>query len=55
MKHYLDDAVKAISESIQFDSSLNSPLPDMPFGKGAADCLAHFLKLGQALGFETHN
>ena len=55
MKNYLDEAVKAISESIKFDSSLSEPTPDMPFGKGAADCLAHFLRLAESLGFETHN
>ncbi len=27
----------------------------MPFGKGAADCLAHFLSLAESLGFEAHN
>ncbi|MBD5636902.1 MAG: M20 family metallopeptidase [Clostridia bacterium] len=55
MKNYLDEAVKAISESIKFDSSLSEAKPDMPFGKGAADCLAHFLSLAESLGFETHN
>ena len=55
MKNYLDSAVQAISESIQFDSSLSASLPQMPFGKGAADCLAHFLDLAKSLGFETHN
>ena len=55
MKNYLSDAVQAISESIQFDSSLSTPLPQMPFGKGAADCLKHFLNLAKSLGFETRN
>lgn len=55
MKNYLDDAVKAISESIRFDSSLSDPLEGMPFGKGAADCLNHFLSLAESLGFETKN
>ena len=55
MKNYLSNAVQAISESIQFDSSLAEPLPQMPFGKGAADCLNHFLSLAQSLGFTTHN
>ena len=55
MENYLENAVKAISESIQFDSSMQAPLPQMPFGKGAADCLDHFLSLAQSLGFETHN
>lgn len=55
MKNYLDEAVKAISESICFDSSLSAPLEGMPFGKGAADCLKHFLELAESLGFETKN
>lgn len=55
MKNYLDEAVKAVSESIRFDSSLSEPEEGMPFGKGAADCLNHFLTLADALGFETHN
>ena len=55
MKNYLDQAVKAISESIKFDSSLSEPLEGAPFGKGAADCLAHFLNLAESLGFETVN
>lgn len=55
MKNYLDDAVKAISESIRFDSSLSEPQGGMPFGKGAADCLNHFLLLAENLGFETKN
>ena len=55
MKNYLDDAVKAISESIRFDSSLSAPQDGMPFGKGAADCLDHFLSLAERLGFETKN
>ena len=55
MKNYLNDAVKAISQSIQFDSSMQAPLPQMPFGKGAADCLQHFLQLAEDLGFETRN
>lgn len=55
MENYLDEAVKAIAESIKFDSSLQEPLGGMPFGKGAADCLAHFLTLAESLGFETRN
>ena len=55
MKNYLDQAVKAISESIKFDSSLSEPLEGAPFGKGAAECLAHFLNLAESLGFETAN
>ena len=55
MNRYTDEAVKSICESVRFDSSQSAPLPGMPFGKGAADCLEHFLSLAQALGFETNN
>lgn len=55
MTDCFEQTVKSISESIRFDSSLKDPTPAMPFGKGAADCLAHFLSLAQDLGFETHN
>ena len=55
MTHFLKQTVESISESIRFDSSLSSPAADMPFGKGAADCLKHFLDRAAALGFETHN
>ena len=55
MTNYFEQTVKSISESIRFDSSLKFPTPAQPFGKGAADCLAHFLSLAQELGFETRN
>lgn len=55
MKQYLDDAVKSIMESVSFDSSLAPACEGMPFGKGAADCLNHFLTLARSMGFETHN
>ncbi len=55
MNDYLNEAVKAVSESIRFDSSLSAPLEGMPFGKGAADCLKHFLSLAESMGFETRN
>ena len=55
MTDCFEQTVKSISESIRFDSSLKDPTPAMPFGKGAANCLAHFLSLAQDLGFETHN
>ena len=54
-KRYLQDCIKSIAESVRFDSSQAAPLPGMPFGKGAADCLAHFLRLAESMGFETHN
>ena len=55
MTDYFEQTVKSISESIRFDSSLTDPSPDMPFGKGAADCLSHFLTLARDMGFETKN
>ncbi len=55
MTKYLDQTIQSICESIRFDSSLSSPLEGMPFGKGAADCLNHFLSLAQNMGFETQN
>lgn len=54
-KRYLQDCIKSIAESVRFDSSQAAPLLGMPFGKGAADCLAHFLRLAESMGFETHN
>ena len=55
MKNYLDEAVESISESVRFDSSLAKHTAKMPFGKGASDCLAHFLGLAERLGFKTVN
>ena len=55
MPHYFHEAVDAICESIRFDSSATSHSAKMPFGKGAYDCLNHFLSLAEKLGFETHN
>ena len=55
MTNYFEQTVKSISESIRFDSSLSRATSAMPFGKGAADCLAHFLALADSFGFETHN
>ena len=55
MEKYFDQAVASIAESIRFDSSLSESAPDMPFGKGAYECLHHFLSLAEKLGFETNN
>ncbi len=55
MKKYLESAVRSISESIRFDSSLHEGTPTAPFGQGAYDCLAHFLSLAESMGFVTHN
>lgn len=55
MTDLLKQTVTSISESIRFDSSLAPAAADMPFGKGAADCLKHFLETAQSLGFETRN
>ena len=55
MTFYLNEAVQAIAESIRFDSSSDKRSAKMPFGKGAYDCLVHFLSLAEGMGFETHN
>ncbi len=55
MTNYFDEAVKRICESVRFDSSLAKYSSKFPFGRGAADCLCHFLKLAETLGFETVN
>ncbi len=55
MTDILTQTVKSISESIRFDSSLSKATSATPFGKGAADCLKHFLSLASSFGFETHN
>ncbi len=55
MTNYFDEAVKRICESVRFDSSLAKYSSKFPFGRGAADCLCHFLKLAETLGFETEN
>ena len=54
-KRYFDDCVRAIQESVRFDSSQAAPLPGMPFGKGAAEALGHFLALAERLGFAVKN
>lgn len=55
MNHYLDSAVKSISESVRFDSSRGTHSSKAPFGKENYECLCHFLSLAQGMGFETHN
>ena len=55
MTNILEQTARSISESIRFDSSLSRATSKLPFGKGAADCLAHFLSLARSFGFETHN
>lgn len=55
MTNILEQTARSISESIRFDSSLSRATSKPPFGKGAADCLAHFLSLARSFGFETHN
>lgn len=54
-RRYFDSCVRSIQESVRFDSSLAAPLAGMPFGKGAADALEHFLSLARAMGFATKN
>ena len=55
MEHSLHDCIESISKIIRIDSTQAAPLPSMPFGKGAADCLAYFLNLAQTMGFATKN
>ncbi len=55
MSDYFSQTLKAIAESIAFDSTQQPPQEGMPFGKGAADCLQHFLALARSLSFKTHN
>lgn len=51
----LDKVIKSISESISYDSSRQPAQPGMPFGKGAYDCLCHFLSLAEEMGFSVKN
>lgn len=55
MSKYFEEAVKSICDSVRFDSSRGKHTAKTPFGKGAADCLEHFLDLAASLGFETRN
>lgn len=55
MKHYLQDAVNSISESVRFDSSRGERTASAPFGQENYECLLHFLNLAESLGFETRN
>ncbi len=51
----LEKVIKSISESIAFDSSRHAAQKGMPFGKGAYDCLCHFLSLAEKMGFAVKN
>lgn len=55
MQNYFNEIVGSTVELLQFDSSLKPSDGEYPFGKEAADCLAHFLALADGMGFETHN
>lgn len=55
MNSYFEGILKDISASVKFPSEQTAPEKGMPFGKGAADCLAHFLSLARSFGFETKN
>lgn len=55
MDKLFDETVKSISELIKFDSSQKPAEPNMPFGRGAAECLDYFLNLASSFGFETRN
>ena len=51
----LTEVTGYISQIVKFNSQQTPPVEDAPFGKGAADCLDHFLSLAERLGFETKN
>lgn len=51
----LERVIASISQSIAFDSSRKAAQPAMPFGKGAYDCLCHFLSLAEEMGFSVRN
>lgn len=51
----LTNLYNSISESVRFDSSRAPQEADMPFGKGAHDCLHHFLDLAASFGFPVKN
>lgn len=51
----ISEVINSISDIIKYDSSQQPPVKDMPFGKGAADCLKSFLSLAASFGFETKN
>ena len=52
MERYQEEAVRAISDLVKTDSSLAKGTPEMPFGEGAAKCLADFLALAEGMGFQ---
>ena len=52
---YLDEMVRMTSEMVKIPSVKGDPLPGMPFGKPAADCLAYALETAKRLGFRTVN
>jgi succinyl-diaminopimelate desuccinylase len=52
---YKEEVIKAIQEAIRIKSVEEAPLPGKPFGKGPAEALEYFLKLGESMGFEVEN
>lgn len=55
MDNLFEKTVQSISEIIKFNSAQSAPEKDMPFGRGAAECLNYFLSLAKSFGFETVN
>lgn len=52
---YKDELILSLQESIRIKSVEEDALPGMPFGKGPAEALEHFLSVGEKLGFEVEN
>lgn len=52
---YKEEVIKSMQEAIRIKSVEEPALPGMPFGEGPAKALAHFLELGEKLGFESTN
>lgn len=52
---YKDELIKSLQESIRIKSVEEEPKPGMPFGEGPAKALAHFLSVGEKLGFKVEN
>ena len=50
-----EKCAQSIAEIVKIDSSQRPALPGKPFGEGAAEALAFFLRLAEQFGFATRN